>query len=240
MSVTESVGEAATPHGEPLSRRELQIVYGLLDGGRVATLAEALSLSKETIRHYLKSIFQKFGVHSQAELLAQLKRNDWQQLPAMLQSRAELEAFIDIANQRLLDRARALLGRDFDLASMMTDVVLDALPITASAQFEWKVRFQYLALHSAEDSNAASASDALSPQAKAVEASHNILSLFAEQGALPPGIDVASLNHELLDLIRSVAFRLLSNTGPPGQELQALVRVKVVRLLAELGSTKLS
>jgi DNA-binding CsgD family transcriptional regulator len=55
-----------------LSGREWEVLTRLLSGERVASIARVLFVSQSTIRNNLSSIFRKFGVHSQAELLTLL------------------------------------------------------------------------------------------------------------------------------------------------------------------------
>ncbi len=52
-----------------LSARESEVVGMLLEGHRVAGVAEVLCVSPHTVRNHLKSVFRKLGVHSQAELI---------------------------------------------------------------------------------------------------------------------------------------------------------------------------
>jgi DNA-binding CsgD family transcriptional regulator len=59
-----------------LSARQREIVSRLLAGERVPEIAKAIYLSPTTVRNHLTAVFRKFGVHSQVELLAVLKRND--------------------------------------------------------------------------------------------------------------------------------------------------------------------
>jgi DNA-binding CsgD family transcriptional regulator len=51
-----------------LSPQETRIVLHLVDGGSVATCAEALGVAESTVRTHLKSVFAKTGVRRQAEL----------------------------------------------------------------------------------------------------------------------------------------------------------------------------
>ena len=53
---------------DSLSDRERDILRGLLEGKRTATMARELFLSEHTIRNHLKHIYRKVGVHSLGEL----------------------------------------------------------------------------------------------------------------------------------------------------------------------------
>jgi len=61
------------PQLTTLSSRQWQVLVRLLRGDRVPTIARDLFLSPRTIRNYLAAIFERFDVHSQAELIALLK-----------------------------------------------------------------------------------------------------------------------------------------------------------------------
>jgi len=65
---------ASLPVGNELSARQTQIVSRLASGEGVAEIARTMFLSASTVRNHLAAIFKKFGVHSQAELLAALLR----------------------------------------------------------------------------------------------------------------------------------------------------------------------
>ena len=56
-----------------LTMRQREILSRLRRGDRVATIAAELYVSPSTVRNHLASIFRKFGVHSQAELLALIR-----------------------------------------------------------------------------------------------------------------------------------------------------------------------
>lgn len=53
-------------HG--LSPQEIRVALHLIDGGTVATAAEALGLAESTVRTHLKAVFSKTGVRRQAAL----------------------------------------------------------------------------------------------------------------------------------------------------------------------------
>ena len=62
------------PRPEGFSTRQSEILTRLLRGERVSGIADDLYLSPSTVRNHLTAIYRKFGVHSQAELLAKLLR----------------------------------------------------------------------------------------------------------------------------------------------------------------------
>jgi DNA-binding CsgD family transcriptional regulator len=64
------------PQAEALSARQWDVLRRLMRGERVPTIAAALFVSQSTVRNHLSAIFKRFGVHSQAELLARLEKTD--------------------------------------------------------------------------------------------------------------------------------------------------------------------
>ena len=62
------------PLGSELSVRQTEIVAKLIAGERIPEIASRMYLSPSTVRNHLAVIYRKFGVHSQAELLAALLR----------------------------------------------------------------------------------------------------------------------------------------------------------------------
>jgi len=60
------------PQLRELTSRQWEILHRLLRGDRVSNMAAELYISPSTVRNHLGAIFEKFGVHSQAELLAAL------------------------------------------------------------------------------------------------------------------------------------------------------------------------
>ncbi len=61
------------PQLRELTTRQWEILNLLLEGQRVSTIVDTLFVSQSTVRNHLATIFKKFGVHSQAELLELLK-----------------------------------------------------------------------------------------------------------------------------------------------------------------------
>jgi DNA-binding CsgD family transcriptional regulator/PAS domain-containing protein len=63
------------PQLSELTSRQWEILSRLIRGERVPTIARELFISQSTVRNHLASIYAKFDVHSQAELLALLRRS---------------------------------------------------------------------------------------------------------------------------------------------------------------------
>lgn len=62
------------PELAELSTRQWEILSRLLEGARVSTIAGELLISGSTVRNHLSTIFQRFGVHSQAELIDTIRQ----------------------------------------------------------------------------------------------------------------------------------------------------------------------
>jgi PAS domain-containing protein/DNA-binding CsgD family transcriptional regulator len=69
-SLIERAAALGVPATAELSPRQWEIASRLVRGERVTTIAAEMYLSQGTVRNHLSAIFQKFGVHSQAELLS--------------------------------------------------------------------------------------------------------------------------------------------------------------------------
>jgi DNA-binding CsgD family transcriptional regulator len=54
----------------PLSPREKQTLWKLLSGRGEKQIAAEMDLSRNTVHHYVKSLYKHFRVSSRAELLA--------------------------------------------------------------------------------------------------------------------------------------------------------------------------
>jgi DNA-binding CsgD family transcriptional regulator len=67
---------ARLPQMAALSLRQWEVLNRLLRGDRVPTIAKELFVSQSTVRDHLSAIFERFGVHSQAELLALMRGLD--------------------------------------------------------------------------------------------------------------------------------------------------------------------
>jgi DNA-binding CsgD family transcriptional regulator len=62
------------PEIDGLSTRQWEILSRLLEGARVSTIASELLISQSTVRNHLSTIFQRFDVHSQAELIDKFRQ----------------------------------------------------------------------------------------------------------------------------------------------------------------------
>jgi PAS domain S-box-containing protein len=72
---TARVPDPATfPQLADMTPRQREVLRRLVRGERVSTIAAGLSVSQSTVRNHLAHIFERFGVHSQAELLALFER----------------------------------------------------------------------------------------------------------------------------------------------------------------------
>jgi DNA-binding NarL/FixJ family response regulator len=66
--------QTASPHDENLSKREQEILDLLVKGYRYKEIADALSISFETVRSHLKNIYDKMHVHSRTEAVVKYLR----------------------------------------------------------------------------------------------------------------------------------------------------------------------
>jgi len=65
---------SSSPQEENLSRREQEILDLLVKGYRYKEIADALSISFETVRSHLKNIYDKMHVHSRTEAVVKYLR----------------------------------------------------------------------------------------------------------------------------------------------------------------------
>ena len=67
---------ARVPETARLSPRQFEVLRRLVAGQRVPTIAAELFVSQSTVRNHLSAIFERYGVHSQPELLERLSSTD--------------------------------------------------------------------------------------------------------------------------------------------------------------------
>jgi PAS domain S-box-containing protein len=63
------VQSLAHPELDPLTGREREVLGMLMSGDRVASISKKLHISPHTVRNHLKSMYRKFDVPSQADLI---------------------------------------------------------------------------------------------------------------------------------------------------------------------------
>jgi DNA-binding NarL/FixJ family response regulator len=73
---TPGLSLARIPEAAGLTSRQWEVLRRIVAGQRVAAIASELYVSPSTVRNHLSAIFQRFGVHSQAALLARLTLTD--------------------------------------------------------------------------------------------------------------------------------------------------------------------
>jgi DNA-binding NarL/FixJ family response regulator len=79
--IARKVIEFFAPRGKretvsPLSAKEKEIVIGLVDGLSYKLIADRLSISIETVRFHIKSIYRKLHVHGKAEVISKSLRGE--------------------------------------------------------------------------------------------------------------------------------------------------------------------
>jgi DNA-binding NarL/FixJ family response regulator len=73
---TPGLSLARIPEAAGLTPRQWEVLRRIVAGERVPTIASKLYVSQSTVRNHLSAIFERFGVHSQAALIARLTPRD--------------------------------------------------------------------------------------------------------------------------------------------------------------------
>ena len=60
-----------------LSERELQVLRLLADGHSYKTCADHLTISIDTVRFYVRRIYERLHVHSKSEAVTKALRDGW-------------------------------------------------------------------------------------------------------------------------------------------------------------------
>jgi DNA-binding CsgD family transcriptional regulator len=207
------------PHSK-LTKREKEVILELLEGGRVATVAELFGISPRTVSNHLKSSFQKLGVHSQTELI-ELARSEPQQLG--LEERestqtqialAELEKRCERARERLIARVEgAYVGPP--TLSQLREAVRTALPLDPERRRDWR---DWLELRARSDARGNLVGD---PQQGIEEwRDENIdrVSRMQELGLVRDDLDPRELLAAIGALALGAAARLVGNASDASTE----------------------
>ncbi|MEQ1874388.1 MAG: EAL domain-containing protein [Ilumatobacteraceae bacterium] len=70
----QGVDDTVLHDDDNLTGRQIEILRRMLGGQRVSEVADELFLSQSTVRNHLSAIYQRFGVHSQTQLLNLLRK----------------------------------------------------------------------------------------------------------------------------------------------------------------------
>ena len=131
---------------DALSPREQEVLAELRAGGRVPTIANALSISRATVRNHLQRIFWKLGVHSQSELIEHVRehpeilRSSDANPRAQAKDASSSEDRYWSANRRLSVEIDQILESRWG-PRVFHEVVHRALPLSEAGREEWQARF---------------------------------------------------------------------------------------------------
>lgn len=75
LAQTDELRERRLREAWRLSPKEINVTLHLVDGGTVATCAEAMGVAESTVRTHLKSVFAKTGCSRQAQLPSLVQNN---------------------------------------------------------------------------------------------------------------------------------------------------------------------
>ena len=200
---------------DALSKREREVLAELRNGGRVPTIARALSISPTTVRNHLQRIFWKLGVHSQSELVDHVREN-----PELLAD-VDVEARYWQANERLGAEINAIIENRWG-PGVFHEVVRRALPLGEDSREEWLAR---LAIWTRGDG----------PESKLARKRAEEMDLWRSQaeerilraqdeGWIRRDIAPRDTLEQLFSLLVGVAFQLVAADPDPGRK-EAQLRV---------------
>ncbi len=199
-------------HSE-LTKREKEVVLELLDGGRVATIAELFGVSPRTVSNHLKSAFQKLGVHSQAELIERahsdprrLGLDGWASARTQM-ALAGLEKRCEKARDRLIARIDAAYVGPAALAQLGT-AAREALPLDSERRRDWR---DWLELRGHSDAQEGRVGDPQQGIEEWRDSNIDRVSRMQEAGLVRDDIDPAELLAAIGALVLGAGARLLGN-----------------------------
>ena len=231
----------AVPEQSPaeLTKREKEIVLELLDGGRVATIAELFGLSPRTVSNHLKASFRKLGVHSQVELI-ELARSKPQQLG--LEDRAstrtqmaiaELEKRCERARERLIARVEgAYVGPP--TLSQLREAIQTALPLDPERRRDWR---DWLELRARSDARGELVGDPQQGIEEWRDANIDRVSRMQELGLVRDDLDPRELLAAIGALALGAAARLVGNASEASAERELRMLDTFVDSLGTRGRT---
>jgi len=225
-------------HSE-LTKREKEVVLELLEGGRIATIAELFGVSPRTVSNHLKSSYRKLDVHSQAELI-ELARSEPQRLgleervgaPAQT-SLGELETRCERARERLVARVEAAYVGPPAL-SQLREAVRAALPLDPERRRDWR---DWLELRARSDAQGELVGD---PQQGIEEwKGSNIdrVSRLQDAGLVRDDLDPEELLAAIGALAVGAGARLVGNASEVSAEKELRMLDTFIDSLGNLGRT---
>ena len=141
---------------DALTKREKEVVVELLEGGRVASIAELFGLSPRTVSNHVKSVLFKLGAHSQSELI-ELARAQPDRLglgetmsARFRMAQKDLEGRCQAAVERLVARVEEAYSGPPSLAQLRR-AARAALPLDAERRTDWR---DWLELRARADADA--------------------------------------------------------------------------------------
>ncbi len=209
-----------------LTKREKEVVLELLDGGRVATIAELLGLSPKTDSNHLKQAFWKLDVHSQAELIELARREPArlgleEALSARSQlARDELEARCERAIERLIERIERAHAGPPGL-SQLRNAVRAALPLDPGTRRDWR---DWLELRARSGTAGGAAASAQRMVDEWRDSASGTVARLQEAGRVRTDVEPAELLRSLGALALGAGTRLLGSSSDASvdQELRMI------------------
>ncbi|MAE96326.1 MAG: hypothetical protein CL910_16875 [Deltaproteobacteria bacterium] len=205
---------------DTLTRREKEVVLELLDGGRVATIAELFGISPRTVSNHLKTAFWKLGVHSQAELI-ELARSD----PSHLGLDEALSARSQLAQDELERRCTGAIERMIARIEeahagppglrQLRHAARAALPLDPERRRDWR---DWLELRARQDSGrgAGAASQHLVDEWR--DSTAGTVERLQEAGLVREDLEPRDVLRSLGALALGVGTRLLGDASPGSVE----------------------
>jgi len=199
---------------DALTKRELEILAELMEGGRVPSIGQKLFISQHTVRNHLRSIFSKLGVHSQAELVSYVKQNpsvlgdepvpgsNW----AFFEDTARKTADADL---RVAARIADILQKNWN-AKGLKEVMREVLPLDEQSVQEWRNR---VSLWGRECSNPVELEPHLKRLAARRDRVRQRIQHAQEEGWIRGDIEAGEVAKGLYSVILGAALELLRTPG---------------------------
>jgi DNA-binding CsgD family transcriptional regulator len=206
---------------DALTKRELEILAELAEGGRVPTIGKKLFISQHTVRNHLRSIFSKLGVHSQAELVSYVKQN-----PSVLGDEpvsSSDQAFLEETTRKTAEadlRVAAciadILQKNWNVKGLK-EVLRVVLPLDEQSTQEWHNR---VSLWGREFSNLVELEPHLKRLAARRERARQRIQQAQEEGWIRGDLEADEIAKGLYSVILGAALELLRRPGEQSEMQQ--------------------